>query len=231
MRRGVILPELTDLLESARRRTLARSILSWWRRWTSSAAKAQESSPYNSPFHGRARRFCSASAALQLRMACRCFSVGFGFGPVAFFYCRASMPPLSKAESHRKIIVRQRPIERITVTGDSPSTAQTLQILPPVFCATGSIIAPQPGQLLCAPARKGCSCRSLHLGHFRHGLPQSHEAYGLGFELCCVSFSGHWIHCRLFLYLLVQKSRAPQSTLAETNETRGRHLRADPADH
>jgi hypothetical protein len=47
-------------------------------------------------------------------------------------------------------------------------------------------------------------------GHLRHRFPQSYKFDGLGFEFCCVSLSGHWFHYRLFPYLVVQKSRAPQ---------------------
>lgn len=46
-------------------------------------------------------------------------------------------------------------------------------------------------------------------GHLRHWLSQAHKFDGLGFEFRCISFSGHWFHCRLFLCFVVQKSRAP----------------------
>jgi hypothetical protein len=48
------------------------------------------------------------------------------------------------------------------------------------------------------------------LGHIGNWLSQSYKADSLGFEFCGISFSGHWIHCRLFPYFVVQKSRAPQ---------------------
>jgi hypothetical protein len=44
---------------------------------------------------------------------------------------------------------------------------------------------------------------------FAAGAAGAETGDGLGFEFCCVSLSGHWFHCRLFSYFVVQKSRAP----------------------